>query len=321
MLIHLKTLDRARQAAKSLKLCLAEWDIERPLTWHQDTVAAMLGHSNWQTLTQSLNSGAAPSPTDETIDADGVSARRLFQTNVLIKRVGEEAVNWCGGETVFKSIARHVAVSGRPNSGTPFKTMEVDLTEDGIAVPLTLDLWTEDALLFWADFTQSGPYKHVASVVTPGAEALHSQLETEGLRATEACIQFFNNSNGDNLDRMAMLAHLARLSGNVDRAYNIAVDAFNIGSYAWAPEARDRRRRHNPVKWWDEEATRPFMRVLKEKAFTDLMLGTEQGTASGFQMIKVILTLNTSDPMNIIESFEKTFGFSLIEDDEPKPSF
>ena len=307
MPLYIKDMGRARQAAKSLKLNLDSWDIKRPLTWHQDTVAMMLEHESWKTLSVSMTSGSTPSIMDEEVEYDELIRRRAYQARVLVERVGEKALRYCGGTRVFETIARHVAPSGLPKSGTAFVTMSAKVEEDGLWLPLSLDLWTEDALFFWKDIPVLKGFEHVAENYDPEVEELYASLlgETVDVNTARRIKMYCSRRSDDDLDKMALLSQITRCgTGSLDVASKIIGDAYNIGSYAWAPIARKRRRLHNPVRWWEELNTRPFMRVLHEKAMVDLLLCTEEGIGSGIRMLQVILALNPSDPLNVREELE-----------------
>jgi hypothetical protein len=323
MLIHIKDIERARQAAKSLKLNLDDWGVKRPLTWHQETVAKMLGHADWAALCASLENGHPPSPLDEEVEHDVLTRRRDYQTQVLVDRVGAEAVRRCSGRDVFDTIARHVAPSGRPRAGKAFQTYTATVEEDGVYIPFTLEFWTEDALFFWKDLHVRKGYEHVSKTFDPGVEEFYAVLGgAYAPAAWERCKQFISSKPNDNLDKLALLAMGTRLSGNLASALEIIGDAYNIGSWAWAPVARERRRRHAPVRWWEEPETRPFMHVLYEKAMIDVSLGTEHGLRSGLQMFNVIFALNRDDPLRVIRTVEDELGFVVLDKpkDAPGPS-
>ena len=305
MPLYIKDIGRARQAAKSLKLNLDFWNINRPLTWHQDTLAKMLEHQNWKALVASISSGSIPSLMDEEVGHSELMRRRAYQAQVLLERVGAEAIKTCGGTHVFETIARYVAPSGQPNAGTAFKTMTVEIDENGFSLPLSLDFWTEDALFIWKDLPVLKGYEHVAERYDPEAEEFYALLlgETVDVKTARRIRRFCARGPADDLDKLALLSQISREAGSLDVAAKIIGDAYNIGSYAWAPIARKRRRLHNPIRWWEELNTRPFMRVLHEKAMVDLSLGTEYGFDSGIRMLQVILALNPSDPLNVREMF------------------
>ena len=307
MLIQLMDIDRARQAAKSLKLNLDDWGVKRSLTWNQDTVAQMLGHTGWAGLIASIETGISPSTLDEEADHAEVTRRREFQVKILLDRLGPDTVKTCGGESAFRTIARFVAPSGRPSAGLAFRKMQTTVEKNGgIHIPLSLEIWSEDGLFFWKDLIIQKGYEHVAVQFDPEAEPLYGMFDSgyDPVRGGQFT-RFVAAAPNDNLDKLALLALSARKFGNLDAAAKIIGDAYNIGSWAWAPVARERRRRRNPIQWWVEPNTRPFMRVLQEKAMIDIASGAEHSLNRGVRMLEVILALNPADPLHIKETLER----------------
>lgn len=262
---------------------------------------------HWKALTASHKAGTHVCQPDDLSGADEVARRLEFQAKALVMRLGREAVDKGITSTILTAVAEHVAVSGRPRAGTAFQTMSVELTEDGIFIPMTLDLWTEDALLLWKDIPFYPGYEHLTTNCDPEPEELHALMDANPLavETIRRCSIYFDRTPKDDLDKSVLLSKLGRFTGNLDQARYVIDGAFNSGSYAWAALARERRRKHNPVRWWAEPATRPFMRVLREKAIVDLLTGTEFGAKSWLKLLQVILALDPSDPLEVREELDK----------------
>lgn len=310
MQIYLSGMDRARQAAKSLKLSLDHWGFERPLTWHQDTIAKMLGYSDWNALGACVKTGHPPSAPDEEIEHGDLMMRRTYQTQVLIDRVGKTL-----DPEILSSIARHVAPSGGPESGAAYISVELETDEDGNPIPLSLDLLTEDALFSWTNLPLQKGYEHVTDTFDPKADELYAMIENGDPAAVQSVTQFIINKPDDDLDKLTLFAILSRGSGDHKLAEKLIAKAYKIGSLAWAPVARERRRRHNPVRWWDEPNTRPFIRMLREKGIIDIRSGTLSGIQSGFYLFRVIVALNPADPLEV-ELFSKYYRERLEKIDK-----
>ncbi|MCZ7860975.1 hypothetical protein O9X98_06115 [Agrobacterium salinitolerans] len=308
MIIFLENIDRARQAAKSLKHNFEQGPLPiiRPLTWHQDTVAQMLGHANWKALLESIKRGEPASPTDQQVDRKELEERLEFQARVLLLRVGDELIQKFAGEGHFRTIARHVAPSGRPRGGTGVRTMKAILTEDGISVPISLDIWSEDALFQWGHIRDQGDYGHVSEHYDPEVEELHTPHTPMTENQFKRCGDYIEGKPYYDLDAQAIHARMCIGDRQFERAQAGIVEAYDVGSQAWAPVARERRRCHNPVRWWDEKATRPFMRVLYEMAILSALLGEPEEAR---RLFGLLLALNPSDPLQVEQWAEKEFMF------------
>lgn len=310
MKIHLKEIGRARQAAKYLKQNLDLWRLQRPLTWHQDTIAFMLGHADWKALLQAVERGVPSSPPDKECTAEEAARRHEYQTDRLIACVGAEKVDMACGRETFAAIARRVAPSGRPIAGTAHRTVEAVMTGEGIAIPITLEHWSEDALFSWHDVNSSEEFDHVAEVYDPIGEALYDRLVKCGdRRNVEDCVAYVEGKPGDFLDGLTILSHLYLLQGDPGEAAQLIFEAFDIASHAWAQIARERRLRHDPVRWWDEETTRPFMRVLHQMALWHLFRRTDEGKEEAMRIFGSLLALNPADPFGVRQIANTEFVF------------
>lgn len=304
MRIFFTKIDRPRKAAKSLKqnFELGPLPIVMPITWHQDTIAKMLGHADWKALLTSVKETTDPSPMDEDVGDEEVAARLKFQTSVLLGRLDADVVERLGVHH-FETIVAHIAPSGRPRAGTAFQIETRTLTAAGISIPISLDNYTEDALFRWHDIRSQGNYAHVADRYDPAVEPLCELLSGElTAEVISRCMQYAREQPDDDLDGLAILTRLALTARQTDAASHFVMDAFIIGSHAWAPIARERRRCHDPVRWWEEKSTRPFMRVVHAMALVNTALGEVDTAAEQFG---VLLALNPDDPLGV-RPFAKT---------------
>jgi hypothetical protein len=315
--------ERATEAAKALKRNLDDWGFVRPHNWHLDTVAEMVGHSSWREHETARKTGGVIAPSDDTIEFESLAARQASQTNALATRLENAGCSLFADKNHLKSvaaaIAKHVAVTGKGSSGLAFQTVTVELNEDGIDLPVGPETHAEDAFfrMIYPEPEQFRDRARHAGLRCPAPDAIEKRMGR--LRPESSVEQFLaayemaNRVAKDSFDARAMMVVLGADAGQWEAALTVAFDGIEDGIAAWAPEARERRRRHDRVRWWEEPATRPYLRFLYWCAFVLADDPDEERCNYGLRLAHVVGFLTPDDPLKVRHLIESRFGVPVLD--------